>query len=120
MRAASGRVESRRRVGDDGEWVVEDVYVLDGKEVSREEFLAVFPDKPVGCGNSHLSSCWPMYSEALAVHPDQIQQANERAKRHGLDVEYVKGGIAKIGSRNDRKRLLKLEGFHDNQGGYGD
>lgn len=63
---------------------------------------------------------WPMVSEALAVHPSQVQQANDRAKRHGLHTVYRPDGMAVIPSRNERKRLLRLESMHDNCGGYGD
>ncbi len=72
------------------------------------------------CGQSATPSCWPMVSEALAVHPDQVEAARARAKRHGVSVEYMADGRAVLPDRNERRRLLRLEGFHDRQGGYGD
>ncbi len=64
---------------------------------------------------------WPMVSElALAVDPSQVGEANARAKRHGVGVEYRPDGAAVIADRKARKQLLKLEGFHDRRGGYGD
>jgi hypothetical protein len=71
-------------------------------------------------GRSCTSACWPMVSDALAVHPKQVQQARERAKRHGINVEYKSNGQVVIPDRAERRRLLRLEGFHDNSGGYGD
>lgn len=71
-------------------------------------------------GQSCTTTCWPMVSEALAVHPSQVATANARNKRHGVNVVYDKNGAAHIPDRGERKRLLKLEGFHDNNGGYGD
>lgn len=70
--------------------------------------------------SGHLPSCWPMKSDALAVHPSQIKQANERNRRNGVNVTYAKNGQAIIPDRKERKKLLKLEGFRDNNGGYGD
>ncbi len=72
-------------------------------------------------GQSCTSTCWPMTSEALAVHPKQVEQANARNKRHGVNVVYhPKTGCAIIPDRAERKRLLRLEAMHDNRGGYGD
>ena len=66
------------------------------------------------------TSGWPMVSEALAVHPKQVEQANDRARRHGIPVTYDRKGFCHIPDRAARKKLLKLEGMHDNSGGYGD
>ena len=66
-------------------------------------------------------SGWPLVSDALAVHPDQIEQATARNRRHGVNVTYEPAsGRAVIPDRGERRRLLRLEGCHDNQGGYGD
>lgn len=66
------------------------------------------------------TTTWPMKSEALAVHASQVEQANDRNKRHGIAARYDKQGFCHIPDRADRKRLLKVEGFRDNSGGYGD
>jgi hypothetical protein len=72
-------------------------------------------------GQSCTSTCWPMVSEALAVHPKQVEQANARNKRHGSSVVYdPKTGCAVIPDRGERKRLLRIEQMHDNEGGYSD
>lgn len=71
-------------------------------------------------GQSCTTTCWPLLSEAMAVHPKQVKEAQARAKRHGINVVYQKDGRVLIPDRAERKRLLKLEGFHDKQGGYGD
>lgn len=62
----------------------------------------------------------PIVSRALSVHPKQVEEANARAKRHGLGIEYRPDGKPILTSRENRKKLLRLEGFHDNDGGYGD
>lgn len=61
-----------------------------------------------------------MKSLALAVAPQQAEQANARAKRHGINVQYTRTGACIIPDRKERKKLLRLEGMHDNQGGFGD
>ncbi len=61
-----------------------------------------------------------MYSEALAVHPDQIEQARARNRRHGINVDYTADGRAILMDRGQRRDMLKLEGFVDKRGSYGD
>lgn len=95
-------------------------YELDGKEVSKEEFDEAFPEKEIGVPETAHSSCWPATSLALSVHPKQAQKANERAKRHGIAASYAPDGTCHLADRAARKKLLRLEGMHDNKGGYGD
>lgn len=104
------------------------VYVVDGKELTQAEFNEAFPDKPLGEPlQGHTAACWPMVSEALAVHPSQVDQANARNRKHGIAALYQKGtGACQIDSRGDRAKLLKLEAktlghaVFDKQGGYSD
>ena len=98
---------------------------IEGKKVSREEFDKSLPScldltSSAECLMGHTTTCWPMLSEALAVHPTQIEQAMARNKRHGVNVTYTRDGRAILPDRGERKRLLRLEGFHDNQAGFGD
>ena len=100
-------------------------YFIDGKEVSKEEFDETFPPKPLGHApalGGNTSSCWPLKSDAMAVHPSQIKEAMERNKKHGVvGVSYdPKDGRAILADRGARRDLMKLEGFHDKSGGYGD
>ncbi len=96
-------------------------YFLDGKEVTPEEFEAAFPPKELGASSGH-STAWSngLESDALAVHPKQIEAVMARNKKHGLNVEYLPDGRPKLTDRGQRRDLMRLEGFHDNQGGYGD
>jgi hypothetical protein len=63
---------------------------------------------------------WPMVSNALSVSPRQAAAANARAKAHGIGVVYDSKGKCHISDRGNRKKLMRLEGMHDNHGGYGD
>ena len=71
-------------------------------------------------GNSCSPKCWPMVSEALACHPNQVKKMNARARKHNLGVHYSRDGRCHIPDRGERKRLMRLEKMHDNEGGYGD
>lgn len=62
----------------------------------------------------------PKLSDALAVHPKQVQEATERAKRHGIPTYYRPDGRPEIVSRAHQKKLLKLEGYFNRDGGYND
>lgn len=97
-------------------------YLIDEKEVSKEEFDQVFPDKNEG-GDGSALVCWhrPIQSDALAVHPSQITEAVERNRRHGLHIDYNPvDGRPILKDRDQRRRLMKIERVHDNSGGYGD
>ena len=96
-------------------------FFVDGDEVSPEEYAAtVHPWKikdllAKGAVVGGLQpSGWPMRSEACAVGLHQIDQAEARNKRAGVNVTYCrKTGQAIIPDSGERKRLLKLEGFFD-------
>jgi hypothetical protein len=103
------------------------LFFIDGKPVSRRRFDRAFPNRVcdlirAGKGpGGQENGAWPMRSEALAVHPRQVEQANARNARHGVATRYdPKTGHAIIPSREDRRKLLKVEGFRDNDGGYSD
>ena len=102
-------------------WGAKQTWWIDGKQVTKEEFDAALPDvEDCGGDGSGLIGWKPIASRALAVHPKQVEQANARAKRHGIGVEYRPDGKPVLTTRESRKKLNKLEGFHDNDGGYGD
>lgn len=100
-------------------------YYLNDVEVTQEEYDLAFPARPIPVGEDmlagHQPSCWPQTMESLAVHPAQVDKANERAKKHGIDAVYERGtGMVQVGSRADRAKLIKLEGAKDKCGGYSD
>lgn len=99
-------------------WYINDV------EVTEEEYNKRFPPKPIeeiGVPMAAAPSIWQDHTSiALAVHPDQVAEATARNIRHGIRVTYDEEGTAHIPDRAERKKLLALEGMHDNSGGYGD
>lgn len=93
-------------------------YHIDGKEVTKAEFLIAFPDKPVG--PEAMVQFKPIVSDALAVHPRQVQEATEDAARKGVPTEFLSDGRPILRTRAHRKAYLRAYGFHDKHGGYGD
>ncbi len=94
-------------------------YLIDNREVSKDDFDLAFP--PVkDAGGSGLFGWKPILSEALAVHPEQVQEAIEDAKKKGVPTDFLPDGRAVLTSRSHRKAYLRAYGFHDRSGGYGD
>jgi hypothetical protein len=95
-----------------------DRYFIDGKEVTKAVFDSHFPDKPIG--PEALVGWKPIVSDALAVHPKQVQEATENAAAKGVPTEFLPDGRPVMRTRAHRKAYLKAYGFRDNDGGYGD
>lgn len=103
-------------------------YFVDDNEVSREEYEAASPKGRLkelfASGTTAVSqalACWPMRSDALSCHPNQIAAITERNKKHGITgVSYEADGTCVISDREARRKIMALEGVHDNKGGYGD
>ncbi len=100
------------------------IYEIEGKRVTEKEFDEVFRPKPLDHApmlGGNTTVCWPQKSDAMACHPSQIPAIMARNKKHGLHVEYnAADGRPILKDRGQRRDLMKLEGFHDNSGGYGD
>lgn len=98
-------------------------YFMDGVEVAESDFRAVVkpPELPEGEAGSSLCG-WkrPILSDALAVHPEQIQEAMERDRRYGIASEYAPDGRMILRDRKQRQRVMQSLGLHDKNGGYGD
>lgn len=59
-------------------------------------------------------------STALAVHPKQVKEAMEHAKKMGVPTEFQPDGRPVFTSRQHRKEYMQRYGFYDRDGGYGD
>jgi len=84
-----------------------------GKAMERDFFAEHngFPHHP---GN------WPIHSEAMAVHPDQIKDAMARDAKCGIPTEYDKHGRPIWTSQRHKKLYCESYGYFDKNGGYGD
>jgi len=63
---------------------------------------------------------WPIWSDGMGVHPDQIPELQALCAAHGVRVECDSMGRVKCESRGHRRKLMEIRGFHDKDGGYGD
>lgn len=98
-------------------------YLIEGRSATKEEFDAAFPPQPDFLDVPPMSSsasAWPMYSDAMGVHPKQIEEARARNRAHGIQIDYLPDGRAILTDRGSRRDLMRIEGYHDNNGGYGD
>jgi hypothetical protein len=114
----TGVIRDKRTLDDRGEFVVESEYLIDGQVVSREEFDAAFPDQE-GVPGGTPSAGYPIRSDAMAVHRDQIPEAVARNRRHGLEVQYERStGRPILHSQVEKRKLMKIEKFHDKNAYY--
>lgn len=100
---------------DSGEY-----FFLDGKQVTEQAYRNLYPIPDGGVPRQKGKGGWPMNSEALACDPAQVAELNERNRKAGIGAHYKPDGTCVIPDRATRKKLLKQEGFHDKDGGYGD
>lgn len=98
------------------------VYLLDGREVTREEYDAALPDRPLegAAPMTESTSAWPIKSDALGVHPKQAREAEEHARQKGVPTEFTPQGQPVFRSREHRKQYCRAYGVYDRNGGYGD
>ena len=62
-------------------------------------------------------------SRAMGCHPDQVAERNDQLREHGIvGAEYQADGQLEITSRGKTGRagVMKLNGWIDKDGGYGD
>ena len=85
---------------------------VDGS-IYRRDFRAEF------CGK-HTPGNWPMASDAAGVHPGQVDQAHEHARRVGIPTEFTADGRAIFTSRRHRRDYCRAIGLHDRNAGYSD
>lgn len=94
-------------------------YHIDGQEVTKAEFDAVCPDKPLG-GCAGLLGNQRKLSDALACHPDQVVEYMEDAKKRGVPTEFSADGRPIFESRLQQKNYLRAYGYINRDGSYGD
>lgn len=63
---------------------------------------------------------WPILSDSIGVHPDQIEEARAESIRIGIPTDFTPDGRAILRTPGHRKRYVQAHGMHDNDGGYSD
>lgn len=82
-------------------------------QLMKRDFVAERPGVPSPAN-------WPMVSVAAGVHASQIPEAVKVAREAGVPTEFTGDGCPIFRDRHHRRRYLRLRGYHDRDGGYGD
>jgi hypothetical protein len=115
---------TRRKLDESTYELVEvvEAYLIDGVEVSREEWEETLPgNKPgandsVGVGMLPATSCaaWPILSDGFGVHPEQVEEARAHATKMGTPCDFdPKTGCAIFTDPAQRRAVLKSHFMHD-------
>lgn len=101
------------------------VYTLNGRKVTREEFLAGSREDFLNGGDFFVPNTYsqhdPLISEGLGCMKSQVPELRQVIKQHNIQGVAVKdSGQLEITSRRGRKELLKIRGLVDSDGGYSD
>jgi len=96
------------------------IYHINGKPVTKEEFLARGKGITPGQPPMVQSTGWPLRSHMQGCHPDQIPEFQKIDRAHGLSGTYHPDGGVVWQSRKERCKWTELRGLRDNDAGYGD
>ena len=89
-------------------------YFLGDREVTAKEFHAAFPKRSLAVPPAGPAlTGWPIVSDALAVHPKQVKEAEAAARKHGVPTEFTPLGQPILRDRNHRRRYMKVRGVYD-------
>ena len=97
-------------------------YVMNGKEVTRDEFLAGkrWELKTPMTANTYRDHD-PLLSDGIGCMKSQVSEMREVIRKHNIKGVIVRdSGQLEITSRRGRKELLRVRGLADADGGYGD
>jgi hypothetical protein len=100
-------------------------YIVNGKPVSEEEFIQR-PSKPNWLDVPFMTAHTyrdhdPLVSEGMGVMKKQVPEMRAAIKKHNIKGVVVRdSGQLEITSRRGRRELLRMRGFHDSDGSYGD
>lgn len=102
------------------------VHMYKGKVVSEEELDRLVPrkpdwlEKPAMAANTYTDHS-PLISEGCGVMKAQVAETRNLIKRHGIQgAAVLDGGQVQFTSRRARNEFLRMRGFRDMDGGYGD
>ncbi len=91
-------------------------YFVNGVPVGKDEFYAAFPPRTDQDGEVFEShSSWPLHSDAMAVHPKQLELARKLDRNRGAPpTEYDRQGRPVWTSEAHKREYNKAHGVHDN------
>lgn len=101
-------------------------YKYNGRFVSREELDALVPRKsdwlsaPSMASNTYTDHN-PLISDGCGVMQSQVSEARNLIKMHSIQgAAVLDNGQVRFTSRRARNEFLKMRGFRDLDGGFGD
>lgn len=94
-------------------------FFIDGKRVTRQQYKkALKPPRPGKPAVGNLG--YPRRSIAMGCHPSQVEEANAYYAENGVAARHYPDGDLHLPSRADQAKLVKLKGYYNRDGGYGD
>lgn len=83
------------------------VYTLeDGRTATRDYEAELAPSK-------QIKGAWPIHSNAMAVHPNQVRDAKEYARHRGVNVDFDGKGCPILDTPKHKEQYMKTRGVHD-------
>jgi hypothetical protein len=96
-------------------------YRINGKEVSRETWLKNCRANGIPTKTNTYRGHDPLVSDGLGVMKAQVGEMREAIAKRGIQGVRVKdSGQLEFTSRRGRREVIRMRGFNDNDGGYGD
>ena len=101
-------------------------YKYKGKFVTEQELEKLVPrkpdwlEKPSMAANTYTEHN-PLFSDGCGVMKSQVGETRDLIKRHGIQgAAVMDSGQVRFTSRRARNEFLRMRGFRDLDGGYGD
>ena len=100
------------------------MYRLNGKTVSREEFMKG-PSKikeifEAGTMMSQSTRSYPYFSHAASVGHENVEEARKVCDKAGIPTEFNADGEPKFTGQKHRQKYCKQFKLYDKNAGYGD
>jgi hypothetical protein len=101
-------------------------YKYKGKFVTEQELENLVPrksdwlERPAMAANTYTEHN-PLVSDGCGVMKSQVGETRDLIKRHGIQgAAVMDSGQVRFTSRRARNEFLRMRGFRDLDGGYGD
>jgi hypothetical protein len=101
-------------------------YKYKGKFVTEQELEKLVPRKPDWLERPSMAANTytehnPLVSDGCGVMKSQVGETRDLIKRHGIQgAAVMDSGQVRFTSRRARNEFLRMRGFRDLDGGYGD
>jgi hypothetical protein len=116
----NGEIRVKRTLDKNGNWMLSNLYFIQGREVTKAQFDKALPDGEAGIDTraerKSRKRAWPIKSEGAAVHPKQRMEAIEFAKKRGVPTYHDRHGRPVFTSQRHQDAYLKLVGMHNRRG----